>query len=78
VDLLLEICEYYSQVQVFTEEGIEEESILDIYYKQIQVAWAKIYGQLSRTNFEKCMKFMMNALLQDYRKMKDEETQAFA
>ena len=79
VDLLLEICKHYAQVQVFTaEEGLEEETIFDLYFKQVQVAWARIYGQVSRTSFEKCMKFLMSALLQDFRKLTAEETQVYA
>jgi predicted transcriptional regulator len=75
---LLDICQYYSRVQLFTEEEIEEESILDVYFKQIQVTWALIYGNLSKMSYDKCSKLMVNALNQDFRKMKEEDIQASA
>jgi len=47
--------------------------VLDIYFKQIQVTWAKIFGNLSKMSFDKCSKLMLNSLNQDFRKLKEEE-----
>ena len=55
------------------EEGVEEDTILDVYFKRIQVTWAKIFGNLSKMQFKQCLKFMNNSLLHDYRKLREEE-----
>lgn len=35
--------------------------------------WAKLFGSISKLAFDKCMKFMMSSLVQDFRKVKDDE-----
>jgi hypothetical protein len=62
-------------INSFSEEDVEDVTILDIYYKQIQTTWSKIFGILSKMQFEKGMKFINNSLMNDFRKMKEEETQ---
>jgi hypothetical protein len=42
----------------YSEEGIDEDTILDVYFKQIQVSWALIFGKLSKLWFDRCLKFM--------------------
>jgi len=73
VDKLLDFCRHYCQVLSFSEDDVEEPTILDIYYKQIQVTWAKIFGFLSKFSFDKGMKFINNSLQMDFRKVKEDE-----
>lgn len=73
VDILLEICKYFSLNQTFKDEALEEESYLDKLFMAIQMRWSQIFGQISKISYEKCMKVFMNSLVQDYRKLKDDE-----
>ncbi len=57
----------------FSEDDLEDVTILDIYYKQIQITWSKIFGFLSKFSFDKGMKFINKSLQVDYRKMKEED-----
>ena len=47
----------------YREEGIDEDTLFDIQFKQLQITWSKIFGDLSKLAFDKCMKFMMSSLL---------------
>jgi hypothetical protein len=62
-----------SHYPIYSEEGLDEETLLDIYFKQTQMTWAKIFGNVSKASFDKSMKFLMSALMHDYRKLKEEE-----
>ena len=47
-------------------------------FKQVQMAWAKVYGNISQVNFDRSLKYFMNAIMHDFRKLREDEIEQLA
>lgn len=76
LELLLTICQTVSAYQpdLSEEDAAEEVNVIENLQIGVKAKWARVYGLLSQSMFDNCVKYLMTILVdQDYRKLNEQE-----